>query len=67
MSVGFKKLPRQSDKNKSVDSVSVSGLSVESTRSRGSAAEEDVHTPLDRVRQYDWDRSIGEGIMEQLS
>ncbi|KAK5169558.1 uncharacterized protein LTR77_005534 [Saxophila tyrrhenica] len=63
---GFKKPPRQSEKNKSVDSVSISG-SVESTRSRGSAAEEDVVTPLDRFKQYDWDRSINEGLTEQLS
>lgn len=63
----FKKPPRQSDKHKSVDAASISSMSVESTKSRGSAAEEDVHTPIDRVRQYDWDRSIGEGIMEQLS
>jgi hypothetical protein len=69
-----KKLPRQAEKNKSVDSVSLSvdsvslsGVSVASTKSRGSAAEEDVLTPIERVRQYDWDRSIGEGMMEQLS
>ncbi|KAK3050813.1 hypothetical protein LTR09_007889 [Extremus antarcticus] len=63
----FKKPPRQSEKGKSVDSVSVSG-SVESTRSRGSTmGEEDVVTPLERFRQYDWDRSINEAMTEQLS
>jgi hypothetical protein len=61
----FKKGPRQSDQHKSVDSISISG-SVESRRSRDSA-EEDVHTPLERFRQYDWDRSINEGLTEQLS
>lgn len=63
--LGGGKAPRQSDKNKSVDGVSVAG-SVESTRSRASAGEDDVHTPLDRFRQYDWDRSLNEGVAEQL-
>ena len=63
----FKRPPRQSDKHKSVDTASVSGMSVSSTMSRGSAVEEDVHTPIERVRQYDWDRSIGDSVMEQLS
>lgn len=53
-------------KSKSVDSVSMAG-SVESRKSARESAEEDVHTPLDRVRQYDWDRSLNEGMFEQLS
>lgn len=47
------------------DTISVS--SVLSTRSRASADEDDVAEPLERVRQYDWDRSLNEGIAEQLS
>ncbi|KAK3686844.1 hypothetical protein LTR37_019396 [Vermiconidia calcicola] len=61
----IKRPPRQSAKNRSLDSISVSG-SVDSVRSRASV-EEDVHTPLDRFRQYDWDRSIHEDLTGQLS
>lgn len=59
--------------NKSISSVvnasdasSMHG-SVGSTRSRMSADEEDVQTPLERYKQYDWDRSLNEGIVSQLS
>ena len=65
-----KKPPRPShEKNKaSVDSISIkSAGSVGSRRSARESAEEDVHTPLERMRQYDWDRSINEGVSEQLS
>ncbi len=57
---------KRTEVKKSVDEKSVSG-SLESTRSRASAVEEDVHTPLERLRQYDWDRSVNEGVSEQLS
>ncbi|KAK5718620.1 hypothetical protein LTR15_008353 [Elasticomyces elasticus] len=39
--------------------------SVESVRSRDDSGD-DVHTPT-RYREFQWDRSIGEGVMEGLS
>ncbi|KAF2488059.1 integral peroxisomal membrane peroxin-domain-containing protein [Neohortaea acidophila] len=44
-----------------------SGRSTLSARSRGSADEDDVATPLERVRQFDWDRTLNEDMVEQLS
>ena len=72
MSGVTKRPPRQNQKKKSVDDVSISGSvdsrrSFSSKRSRASAVEEDVATPLEQFKQYDWDRSINEGISEQLS
>lgn len=56
---------RHTGPSKSLDNISFSG-STESRRSRDSV-EDDVHTPLERIRQQDWDRSLYEGVAEQLS
>ena len=64
-----KKLPRrQSELRKSVDKAEVASAtgSAGSTRSRESV-DDDVHTPIERLRQHDWDRSINEGLASGLS
>ena len=78
-----RKPARQSDAKKSISSVmtdksetaSIAGSvqsaaskkSTGSTRSRASAAEDDTYTPLERDRRFDWDRSLNDGVAEQLS
>ena len=64
------KKPPPRKKNKSIDTTKSDGASVTgsvgsgSARSRLEGDEEDTHTP---TRRYEWDRSIQEGMEEQLS
>ena len=48
------------------DAASTAAFSTESKRSR-SSFEEDVATPLERIRQFDWDRTYNEDMAPQLS
>lgn len=44
-----------------------SALSAESRRSRESVEDEDVATPLERIRRFEWDRAYNEDMAPQLS
>jgi hypothetical protein len=60
------KKPRRATNDKTMsDAGSGKAGSAGSMRSRDDS-EEDVHTPM-RYRNFDWDRSIGEGVYEGLS